>query len=101
MKKIVSAILAASVLLSVCLMTGCSNGPKLKFGMGIYSSYSQSSSAQGETPGSVDSDHTVAVVTLSEDGKIVECVSDPAVWELMYFGHACADEEYRAKNKEA
>ena len=39
-----------------------------------------------------------ATIEKIEDGKIVECVSDPAVWELMYFGHACADEEYRAKN---
>lgn len=29
------------------------------------------------------------------DGKVVETASDPAVWELMYFGHACADEEYK------
>ena len=28
---------------------------------------------------------------------IVETVSDPAVWELMYFGKSCADEKYRAK----
>lgn len=31
------------------------------------------------------------------DGKIVENVSDPAVWELMYFGHVAADEKYRNK----
>jgi len=29
------------------------------------------------------------------DGAVVERASDPAVWELMYFGHACADEKYR------
>ena len=33
------------------------------------------------------------------DGKVVETASDPAVWELMYFGHACADEIYKAKKK--
>lgn len=42
-----------------------------------------------------------ATIEKIEDGKIVECVSDPAVWELMYFGHACADEEYRAQNNKA
>ena len=36
-----------------------------------------------------------ATVERIADGKVVEAVSDPAVWELMYFGHACADEKYR------
>ena len=42
-----------------------------------------------------------ATIEKIEDGKIIECVSDPAVWELMYFGHACADEKYRAQNNRA
>ena len=42
-----------------------------------------------------------ATIEKIEDGKIVECVSDPAVWELMYFGKSCADEKYRAKNNQA
>ena len=29
------------------------------------------------------------------EGEAVETVSDPAVWELMYFGHAEADEKYK------
>lgn len=29
------------------------------------------------------------------DGAVVEKVSDPAVWELMYFGKSCADEKWR------
>ena len=41
-----------------------------------------------------------ATIEKIEDGKIVECVSDPAVWELMYFGKSCADEKYRAKNNQ-
>ena len=39
-----------------------------------------------------------ATIEKLEDGKIVEKVSDPAVWELMYFGKSCADEKYREKN---
>ena len=39
-----------------------------------------------------------ATIEKLEDGKIVEKVSDPAVWELMYFGKSCADEKYRDKN---
>ncbi|MBQ9781993.1 MAG: hydroxyneurosporene dehydrogenase, partial [Clostridia bacterium] len=33
------------------------------------------------------------------DGKLTEKVSDPAVWELMYFGKTSADEKYNEKNK--
>ena len=36
-----------------------------------------------------------ATVEKIEQGSIVESVSDPAVWELMYFGKSCADEKYR------
>ena len=36
-----------------------------------------------------------ATVERLEGGKTVEKVSDPAVWELMYFGKSCADERYR------
>ena len=40
----------------------------------------------------------VATVEKLEGGTVTEAVSDPAVWELMYFGRSCADEKYRAKN---
>ena len=40
-----------------------------------------------------------ATIEKLEDGKIIEKVSDPAVWELMYFGKSCADEKYREKNE--
>ena len=34
-----------------------------------------------------------------ESGAVVEKVTEPsAVWELMYFGKACADEEYKSRN---
>ena len=39
----------------------------------------------------------VATVERLEGTEVVERVSDPAVWELMYFGKACADEKYKAK----
>ncbi|MBQ7921596.1 MAG: hydroxyneurosporene dehydrogenase [Clostridia bacterium] len=32
-----------------------------------------------------------------ENGTVVETVSDPAVWELMYFGKSCADEKHKSK----
>ena len=37
-----------------------------------------------------------ATVERIENGRTVEQVSDPAVWELMYFGKSAADEKYRA-----
>ncbi|MBQ7318957.1 MAG: hydroxyneurosporene dehydrogenase [Clostridia bacterium] len=37
-----------------------------------------------------------ATVERIENGAVIESVSDPAVWELMYFGKSCADETYRA-----
>ena len=40
-----------------------------------------------------------ATIEKFEDGKTVEKVSDPAVWELMYFGRSCADEKYRAEHE--
>ena len=39
----------------------------------------------------------VATIEKIEGGRTVERVSDPAVWELMYFGKSCADEKYREK----
>lgn len=76
MKKITSIILAACVLFSVCVMTGCGAEQKLKFGVGIFSDYTEATSAKGDIPGSVESEHTIAAVTLSEDGKIVDCKLD-------------------------
>ena len=39
-----------------------------------------------------------ATIEKFEGNKTVEKVSDPAVWELMYFGKSCADEKYRAEH---
>lgn len=41
----------------------------------------------------------IATVEKLENGSVVETVSDPAVWELMYFGKSCADEKFRAKQQ--
>ncbi len=75
MKKIVSISLAIAALLSICLMAGCTE-EKLKFGMGVYSVYADTTNAEGENPGSVDVDQTIAAVTLDKDGKIVACDLD-------------------------
>ena len=41
----------------------------------------------------------VATVERLSLGEVVESVSDGAVWELMYVGHAAADEKYRDTKK--
>ena len=40
-----------------------------------------------------------ATIEKLEGGTVVETVSDPAVWELMYFGKSCADETHKAKEQ--
>lgn len=99
MKKIISAILSAAVLASVCLMTGCGAGEKLKFGMGISSEYTEALSAKGDAPGSVTSEHTIAAVTLSSDGKIVDCKIDTVELEPSFTndGIAIISEEILSK----
>ena len=39
----------------------------------------------------------LASIERLENGVVVESVTDPAVWELMYFGKSRADEKYREK----
>ncbi len=36
-----------------------------------------------------------ATIEKLDGGRVAFTVSDPAVWELMYFGHAEADEKYK------
>jgi len=40
-----------------------------------------------------------ATVEKMLNGSTVESVSAPAVWELMYFGKACADEKYKNRKQ--
>ena len=42
-----------------------------------------------------------ATVERFDKGEVVEKVSAPAVWELMYFGKSFADEKYREKNNDS
>lgn len=40
-----------------------------------------------------------ATIEKIADGKILETSSDPAVWELMYFGKSCTDEKYKSEKQ--
>ena len=43
----------------------------------------------------------VASVEKLCDGVVVSSVSEPAVWELMYFGKSCADEKFKSSNNQS
>jgi len=38
-----------------------------------------------------------ATVEKISDGNVIESVSDPAVWELMYFGKTSRDEKFKGQ----
>ena len=78
MKKIISVVLAALMLLSVASFTSCGEAETLKFGMGIYAAYGDVNSADGETNGAGEVIATVAAVLVDANGKIVKCELDTA-----------------------
>lgn len=75
MKKITSIILAIVAIISLCLVTGCGE-QSASFGMGVYAEYTEATAAQGDIPGSVESEITVAAVLLGKGNKIVSCKLD-------------------------
>lgn len=75
MKKILSLVLAAVMVLSVFALTGCGE-QNLSFGMGVYTSSAEVKNAEGDVPGSVSVEQTVAAVIVDKDGKIVACDLD-------------------------
>ena len=80
MKKILSVVLAALMLLSVASFTSCgeTKAEELSFGMGISASYGDVTNADGETNGKGEVVATVAAVLVDGEGKIVKCVLDTA-----------------------
>lgn len=80
MKKILSILLAALMIVTCFTITGCgeTKAPTLKFGMGIHAAYGTSKNADGDMPGSGSVIATAAAVLVDADGKIVKCVIDTA-----------------------
>lgn len=102
MKRVLSAVLAVLMLVSLVAFTGCSKdntAEALKFGMGVVTAYGSSSSADGETDGSTEVDATVAAVLLNAEGKIVKCVIDATQNKAVYTseGKAVANTDFRSK----
>ena len=80
MKKILSVVLAALMLLSVASFTSCgeTKAEELSFGMGVSASFGDVTGADGETNGKGEVIATVAAVLVDSEGKIVKCVLDTA-----------------------
>lgn len=79
MKKLLSILLTAVLLLSVFTLAGCSGEAEtLKFGLGTYAYTENAKSAEGTTNGGVEVVSTMAAVLLDKDGKIVKCEIDCA-----------------------
>ena len=78
MKKVLTLILVALMLLSIISLAGCGEAQTLKFGMGIQSSVVKNTNADGETNGAGEVAHSIAAVLVDKDGKIVKCTIDVA-----------------------
>jgi len=75
MRKILSVVLAALMMLT---FVGCGEAETLKFGMGVYATYGDVTSADGETNGAGEVIATVAAVLVDAEGKIVKVELDTA-----------------------
>lgn len=76
MKKILSIVLSAVILLSVVSLAGCGKSEALKLGLGVTSYIEEIKSADADTNGTGASETTVAAVLLDGEGKIVQCAID-------------------------
>lgn len=84
MKKLLSIVLMAALVLSVASLAGCGENETLKFGMGVHA-YSQGiTSADADTNGKAEFVTTVAAVLLNKDGKIVKCDIDTMSNEVAF-----------------
>lgn len=83
MKKTISVLLAALMLVSLFAMSGCS-AAKLQLGLGVVSAYGKWTEADGETEGSTEVLVTAAAVLVDKNGKIVQCAIDTAQSKAVY-----------------
>ncbi len=101
MKKFLSIVLSALMLLGVFALAGCGEKEPLKLGFGVYSSLAEVKNAEGDTDGSANAVTTVAAVLLDKDGKIVKCAIDTADNTLNFTakGEAVAPAEMLTKTE--
>ena len=106
MKKIVSILLCAVMVLSALALVSCGNTgddtttpETLKLGLGVYSTVESATSADGDTNGKGKVAITAAVVLVNAEGKIVKCVLDTMDNEIAYTseGKAIANASFATK----
>lgn len=99
MKRILTVLLAALMLLSAVSLVGCAKAEELKFGMGVYTYVSKATDADGDTNGKGELLATAAAVLVDANGKIVKCEIDTADFTVEYTsaGEAVAAGEFLTK----
>lgn len=84
MKKFLSIVLAAVLLLSLASLAGCGAKETLKFGLGVHAYTSGIASADADTNGKGEIVTNAAAVLLDKDGKIVKCAIDTMSNEVAF-----------------
>lgn len=99
MKKLISVLLMAVLLITIFSLAGCGKSEPLKFGLGTYAYTESVASAEGTKNGGVGVVSTIAAVLLSEDGKIVKAEIDCADCTLNFNekGEFVAINEFKTK----
>ena len=100
MKRIVSFILCAVMLVSALAIVGCGETKTLKFGAGSYTTVS-ASNATADKAGAAEASVTAAAVLIDGNGKIVKCVIDCMQNKVQYTnaGVAVANESFKTKKE--
>ena len=103
MKKLFCLLLATLMVIPF-VFTGCGDkkAEPLKFGLGVYTNVSAASDATEDKDGAGKVAITAAAVTVSFDGKIVDCVLDTADFSVQYTeaGKAVANESFQTKREQ-
>ncbi len=111
MKKVISLVMVALLVLATFLVAGCSNDATtdettapatettLKFGAGVSVDAPATTDATEDKEGTGKIDATYAAVTVDAEGKIVACALDTASNTVKFTadGKAVANEEFKTK----
>ncbi len=103
MKKLICIFLSALMLLSAAAFVSCDKAPDaeptLKLGLGVYTTVTETKSAEGDANGHGKAAITVAAITVDADGKVVACQLDTADNTAKYTGEGKALAETSFKTK--
>ena len=98
MKKILSMILCAALILSVLSIVGCGKAEELSLGLGVYTTTSATDATEDKN-GSGKAAVTAAAVLVDANGKIVKCSIDCMENKIAYTadGKALATDSFQTK----